>query len=227
VRLRASCRRAHGSPSLNFLVFRRLSQPGFAVACVDPGRSLLVNIVGPDGKPIGGTKATGLSDLHRTAEYEIESSTVEIHGLDSSGPRRVIATFASRKLIGSLYLNGDETGPRTIRLDSWGTITGRIVDGDGKPYGGRGLWSDHDVRTPRPEEYGVLPGGDRGEGIWIAPDGRFHLDGLVPGLKYRASVTDGVINKRCTLFRDVTVVPGEVKDLGALKVVPSVGGRDS
>ena len=69
-------------------------------------------------------------------------------------------------------------------------------------------------------ERGILPGGNRGEGDWIGPDGRFRFTGLVPGLKYGASVMDGVITQIGELFQDVTVAPGEMKDLGDLKVIP-------
>ena len=33
---------------------------------VDPGRSLTVDAVDPEGQPVGGTKATGLTDLFST-----------------------------------------------------------------------------------------------------------------------------------------------------------------
>ena len=38
-----------------------------------------------------------------------------------------------RKLIGSVYLKGDETGTLTVRLQPWGTILGRIVNDEGQP----------------------------------------------------------------------------------------------
>ncbi len=61
---------------------------------------------------------------------------------------------------------------------------------------------------------GILPG----DGV-IGSDGRFRVDGLVPGLKYGASAS-GPMTPFGDLFHDQTVAPGEVKDLGDLKVVP-------
>ena len=107
---------------------------------VDPGRTLAVTAVDPEGRPIGGTKAAGVSDLFSSSEYSQQSPTIEIHALDPSKPRRVTITHAGRKLIGSVYLKGDETGPLTIRLQPWGTITGRIVDDEGQPRGGLGIY---------------------------------------------------------------------------------------
>jgi len=71
----------------------------------------------------------------------------------------------------------------------------------------------------RPDVQGVLPGGNYNDGLRVDNDGRFRVAGLVPGLKYGATASErsrgiGV------LFQDVTVAPGEVKDLGDLKVVP-------
>ena len=65
----------------------------------------------------------------------------------------------------------------------------------------------------RPAEQGILPGGNLGGGIRIGRDGRFRIEGLVPGLKYGASASDG-FTYLGELFHDVTVTPGEVKDLG-------------
>jgi hypothetical protein len=151
-------------------------------------------------------------------EFDQSSPTIEIHALDPSKPRRVTITHAGRKLVGSVYFKGDEAGPSTVRLQPWGTITGRIVDDEGKPRGSIGLWNAGGLE-PR-AEHGMLPGGNRGEGIWIGPDGRFRFEGVVPGLKYGASVMDGVVMQIGELFQDVTVAPSEVKDLGDLKVVP-------
>jgi hypothetical protein len=107
----------------------------------------------------------------------------------------------------------------TIRLQPWGTITGRIVDDEGRPRGASGLRSFGGSRPDRPEVYGILPGGDRGGGLRLGSDGRFRFEGLVPGLKYGADVGSTFVYEG-GLFRDVTVAPGEVKDLGDLKVTP-------
>jgi hypothetical protein len=52
----------------------------------------------------------------------------------------------------------------------------------------------------------------------VDPDGRFRVEGLIPNLKYGASAQQGFMGLG-EVFRDVTLAPGEVKDLGDLKVV--------
>ncbi len=190
---------------------------------VDPGRTLSMNVVDPEGNPIGGTKARGIGESDSRTEYPQESPAIEIHALDPSKPRRVTITHAGRKLIASIYLKGDETGSMTIRLQPWGTITGRIVDDEGKPRGGLRLSSAGGSYPERPNVQGVLPGTllsadrDPNEGLRTSGDGRFRVEGLVPGLMYAASVLERSM-RIGTLFQDVTVAPGEVKDLGDLMV---------
>ena len=99
-------------------------------------------------------------------------------------------THAGRKLIGSVYLKGDETGPLTLRLQPYGTITGRIIDDNGQPSGGLKLFSTGGVWPPPPAEHGLLPAGNTG-GTHTSNDGRFRVEGLVPGLKYGGTANEG------------------------------------
>ena len=181
---------------------------------VDAGRTIAVTPVDPEGRPVAGTTASGVSDL--STEYPQPTSTIEIHALDPSQPRRVIVTHAGRKLIGSVYLKGDETGPLTMRLQPYGTITGRIVDEEGRPRAGLGIMSAGGSMPERPAEQGILPGGNYGGGIRLGRDGRFRIEGLVPGLQYGAGASEG-FNYLGELFDNVTVTPGEVQDLGDIK----------
>jgi hypothetical protein len=190
---------------------------------VEPGRTLSVTVVDQEGRPVGNTKTAGLSDLFSSTEYPQESPAFEIHGLEPSKPRRVIVTQPERKLLGSVYLRGDEASPLTIRLQPWGTIIGRIVDDEGKPRGGLRLSSADGSYPERPDVQGILPGGNHNAGIRIGGDGRFRVEGLVPGLRYGASASDQM-SLFGELFQDLTVGPGEIKDLGDMKVVPPKKG---
>ena len=186
---------------------------------VDPGRSLIIQAVDPEGRPLGGTRASGLADLSWAFAYEQDSPAIEVHALDPSRPRRVTLTHEGRKLAGSVYLKGDEVGPLTVRLQASGTVIGRIVDNEGRPRGGLELHNLDSFNAEPPPDRAMLPEGDSKPGMVVGRNGRFRVEGLIPGLKYGARATRGLVGLGA-VFRDVTVAPGEVKDLGDLKCHP-------
>jgi hypothetical protein len=148
-----------------------------------------------------------------------DSARFEIHGLDPGKPRRVVVFHERRKLIGSVLLKGDETGPTTVKLQPWGTISGRIVDAEGTPRQGMFLRSPSGSENKHPEASDILPGADWNSGIRGGNDGRFVVEGLVPGLKYQGVAHNGDFVDGI-LFEGVTVGSGEFKDLGDLKLQP-------
>jgi RNA polymerase sigma factor (sigma-70 family) len=187
----------------------------------DPGRSVKLHIVDVNGEPIGGTEVKGIGDLYRTGPHPQASADFEVHALDPSDPRRVVVTHQKRKLIGSVILNGDETGPITVRLEPWGSVAGRIVDDDGRPRPGMTLQSTDGSIVKHPEDSDILPWTDWNGGVRLGNDGRFRVEGLVPGLKYNASAAEP-FKLAGKLFVSVIVTAGEAKDLGDLKVIPAL-----
>ncbi|WP_435011011.1 sigma-70 family RNA polymerase sigma factor [Tundrisphaera lichenicola] len=185
----------------------------------DPGQSVAVEVVGPDGQPLGGTKVKGKSELFQSSPFPEESASFEIHALEPAHPRRIVVIQEDRKLIGSAFLRGDEPGPVAVKLQPWGRVAGRIIDDEGKPRKGMFIGSPGGSNNPHPETHDILPGSDWNQGIRVGDDGRFEIEGLVPGLKYSANARTG-FEAYGDLFIDVTVEPGEVKGLGDLKVQP-------
>ena len=155
---------------------------------VDAGRTITVNPVDSEGHPVAGTTASGVSD--ESSEYPQAASTIEILALDPSQPRR--DRHARRPETHRIGLpQGGRDWPLTIRLQPYGTITGRIVDEEGRPRGRLGITSAGGSMPERPAEQGILPGGNYGGGIRMGRDGRFRIEGLVPGLKYGAGASEG------------------------------------
>ena len=185
----------------------------------DPGKSVAIEVVGPDGAPIGETKAKGVSEVYQTSPVPQPSSSFEVHALDPSKPRRVVVMHEGRKLIGTALVKGNETGPVTIKLQPWGSVAGRIVDDEGQPRRRCSSAAPTASDNKHPETHDILPGSDWNQGVRVGDDGRFLVEGLVPGLKYSANARTG-FEAYGDLFVDVTVAPGEAKDLGDLKVQP-------
>jgi hypothetical protein len=185
---------------------------------VEPSRTIVVTAIDPEGRPVAGTTAVGVSERLSTSDYPQSSPAIEMDAADPARPRRLTVTHSGRKLVGSIYLKGNEPSPMTIRLQPYGTVTGRIVDDDGRPRGGLAITSADGMTPARPAEQGILPGSAVYGGIRVGRDGRFRIEGLVPGLKYGAGASEGYPHYG-ELFHDLIVTPGEVKDLGDLKLV--------
>ena len=186
---------------------------------VDPGRTLTVTVVDPEGKPIGGTKATGLTDLFSTIDYEQESPTIEIHALDPSKPRRVTITHDGRKLVGSRLPQGGRD-----RADD---RPAPALGHDHRPHRRRRGPAPRGPGTEQPRRHlsgaARRPGHPAREQFEPGRPGRPRRPvprrGPGPRPQVRGIGREGYMYIG-EVFRDVTVAPGEVKDLGDLKVVP-------
>ncbi len=192
---------------------------------VEPGGTVTLHVEDPDGRPLAGTTARGVSDVDSTFDVPQESSTVVIHALDPADPRRVVIRHEGRKLIGGSFFKGDETGERTIRLRPWGVVTGRLVDDDDRPMVGVHLRSMGGFGPQAPAEQAMLPGAGGEDGLAIGRDGRFRIEGLVPGLKYGARVFGPSQKRLGVAFRELVVAPGQVKDLGDVQLKPFGRGQ--
>jgi RNA polymerase sigma factor (sigma-70 family) len=185
----------------------------------EPGRSVPCEVVGPDGTPLGETRVKGQQELFQSSPVPQTSPHFTVYALDPSRPRRVIVMHEGRKLIGTVFLKGDEVGPIVIKLQPWGSVAGRILDDEGRPRKGMFIGSPGGSENKHPETHDILPGSDWNQGVRVGDDGRFRVEGLVPGLKYSATARAG-FEAFGDLFVDVTVAPGEARDLGDLKVQP-------
>jgi hypothetical protein len=189
---------------------------------LDPGRSATVEVVDAEGRPLGGTRVVDTGDGRPRVVDNQESASYEVLAIDPARPRRVTVAHEARKLAGSILVRGDEAGPITLKLQPWGTILGRVVDDEGRPRKNIGLVGGElrprrGMNSTKPAEEGVLTLDRNGRGLLLGDDGRFRIEGLVPGLKYGVYAVE---SPRAVgdLFRDVVVAPGEVKDLGDLKI---------
>ena len=139
-----------------------------------------------------------------------------VEAFDPNKPRLLQFVHEGKKLSGFLRLQGDEKGPLQVRLERWGTLTGRLIALEGKPV--------TRLRTAcyPTEKY-------QGEFMYdpfqrVQPDanGRFRIDGLAPGLKYDLWVFDG--NNHLEIVggrpKELTFQAGEMKDLGEVQFKP-------
>jgi hypothetical protein len=180
----------------------------------DRGQTLKGKLVGPDGEPVAGALMMGAEDHFQSWSHQpLPSADFEVHSLGSEVKRGLLFYHEAKQLAGAYVVKPDEAGPVTIRLESCGNLTGRLVDDGGLPQAGAQMtcerpYEDEDSRF----EKGSLP-----SPIKTDKDGRFRVAGLVPGLKYSLRLWNG---KRIVGYpvKDATIKAGEIKDLGDVKV---------
>jgi protocatechuate 3,4-dioxygenase beta subunit len=169
---------------------------------VRPARTVLGTVAGLDGKPLTGVRVVGLIP---TPEDEVlESASFTVTALN---PRRCRDLYFHHEKLGLgkfLTIQGDETKPLAVQLEPCGTVVGRILDKAGKPMPGV------NVGFLRHADYYTLTV----SAAATDANGRFHLEGLVPGPKY--SFTHNSSRRLLKDVGEMQVESGRSKNMGDL-----------
>jgi protocatechuate 3,4-dioxygenase beta subunit len=191
------------------------------------GRALAGTVLDPEGRPLADAHAAGLGATPKFFDRsagKLPTAAFSVSGLHPKKSRSVLLIHPEKKLARLLTVRPDEAGPLAVRLEATGTLVGRIVDAEGKPLAGLKVSG---LLSFKPEDNKGLPAELRfnfpswthliqGEAL-TDKDGKFRVEGLIPGLKYLLNVT-----RETELLPDftrdnVTVESGKTKDLGELK----------
>jgi hypothetical protein len=199
--------------------------PGVESATVtvalDPGLSVPVTVLGPDGRELPGAVTIG-RELRMSSFGEVPLATgrFDIRALQHGEKRRVIAFHTEKKLAGSVVVTGGQSERAVVRLEPWGEAIGRLVDDTGRPVkdGFQTPLTDGACYTDL--DQGASPVRPNRGNDQVPPDGRFRLGGLAPGLKYRFQFhTYKREREHGKAVLEVVVKPGEVKDLGDVRLL--------
>ena len=194
-----------------------------------PAMTVTGRVVGPDGQPIQDAWMISLACpspspsawlLWRAQHHgSVKSGRFEVHGLDPDVEVPVYFLDPHRKLGATADFSGKSAagGPVTIRLQPCGTAQARLVDASGKPVvGDRASYLISMAVTPpylfRHQE-ATLAEIDKinyADGPVSDALGRIVLPALIPGAPYRLSNFKAGTQR----YKDFTVKPGEVFDLG-------------
>jgi RNA polymerase sigma factor (sigma-70 family) len=214
---------------------------------LDPGLKKTGTITGPDGKPVTNVIAFGLTAIPdpgartfpRSSRFgplppeRLKTSEFTAVGLNPKEPRHLVFLQPEKKLGKIIKVKGDEKEPLSVKLEPLGAITGRVLTEDGKPAEERivipgsanlfAFYRDYPIellqnmRSDRRMGRLIrwLP-----EGVKTDAEGKFRMDGLIPGLPYRVTVTTQAVGMRgipSHAHEDIIVEAGKTKDLGDLK----------
>jgi protocatechuate 3,4-dioxygenase beta subunit len=194
---------------------------------LDPGQTLAGTVVGPDGKPLTGVLAWGLAPAFGKYDLQLGLPTLRMAtftatGLDDRNPRYMLFWHKEKGLGRAVLVWGDERGPITLHLEPLGTVTGRLVDEEGKPLAGITVNADwSSARRGIYRQFSGLVTGNhlQPEGLFWQTvktdgEGRFQMPRLIPGFSYELR-TDA--NARLT--KNLPAPTGGVpKDLGTITI---------
>ena len=213
-----------GEPAPVDLAFRR-------------ARQVAGTVLDPDGRPLGGARAYGLYpvggwfDLNQDSAFLVRGlrpprflSPTDVLAspnvraafgrMKQVPPRVLVFRHDARGLAGSVDVRGNEDGPIAARLRPWAVASGRLVDADGQARAGVAL-RPQIADKPRFGEPAIDHDPRR---IVTGPDGRFRLDGLVPGLAYHLYHEDPATGGFTFRFIPVPAAePGATTDLGDVR----------
>jgi protocatechuate 3,4-dioxygenase beta subunit len=173
---------------------------------LDPGKTVKGTVLDPDGKPLTGVSISGPFWSY-VSMRDLPSAVFTIPAVDPERPQAYFFEHQKRRLAGAAVLKGDEPEGFTLKLKPTATVTGRVVAEDGEPV------RNADIHGRI--EAGQLNITQSWNGFfWSRTDGegRFQIEGLLAGVKVGAQTESG------NLFENLTLKPGEVRDLGDRKV---------
>ncbi len=179
-----------------------------------------LTVLDPAGIPLGGSDIQEVESGKPGATRRHEAATVTLGGFAPGRSRRVVIRHRERRLAATLLVAAAAGPTQSVRLAPWGAVRGRVVGADGVPrattrFGPEAVFANQPTReltdlVPVGTDFGVLQ---------TDPAGRFHLVGLVPGMRYGAAISESGGFLDGDLFTDLTVEPGEVKNLGDVRAV--------
>jgi beta-lactamase regulating signal transducer with metallopeptidase domain len=167
---------------------------------VQPGVTRTIRVVDPDGKPVVGARirfqprVTNFSGSQSSAEFQVS-------GLRPREVRVIDANHLDRKLAGTVEVRAEDQGVAILKLLPWGTVVGKLVDADGLPRAKVDLELDKGRQDLVPTD----------------SQGHFRLESIVPGRPTGIVVLSLPYRVTGKIATPLTLVPGEVKDLGEVR----------
>jgi hypothetical protein len=183
---------------------------------LDSGIVRTGTVMDPEGRPLSGVGMIGEGFQYMNQFHGLGGSQFTVTGLSTSPllPRTLIFRHEARRLGKTRLVDVNQTGPLEVRLEPTASWTGRLLDASGRPCEGIEVQVLRLIREPT---RGAQPPFSPPIRATTGPDGRFRIDGIVPGTvqKIQAVGFKGECNG--FILEDWTPKPGEVRDLGEIR----------
>jgi len=170
---------------------------------LDPGRSISVQIADADGQPLTGVTAVGLGTQGIPAT--VTGDTAKVVSLDRRFGRFLQLRHEEKNLGRIVRVDSKTPDLLKIRLAPCASISGRIVDVEGRPFPGVEI----DLKLVKAGDFsGRFPEAH------TDMDGRYRFDNVLPGWDYYLyAAAKGDIS--FSVSKLVSIQPGKNIDLGA------------
>jgi RNA polymerase sigma factor (sigma-70 family) len=204
-------------PTHNTLVGLDLAPDTREVTCnltLDPGKTLTGTVVDPDGKPISGVTLQGIWGYPSAPQRPLATPRFTLPAVDPDRPQPFFFLHRDRKLGVMVMLKGDKTEGITVKLQPMGVITGRLLDPDSVPVAEGAL-----MGTFESGQFGVKEGWSGFFWASVEKEGRFRAS-VIPGVQVGAYFSTRANRIGARVFEKLTVKPGQVHDVGDIKVNP-------
>jgi protocatechuate 3,4-dioxygenase beta subunit len=198
-----------------FLNVDAKSPPAEQAIELTPAAPVRGRLLDPDGKPLRGVRVRGLSTSEDDWSDPLRDAEFTAAPPHPDRPRRMTFRQSERKLVGTAVVVAGSAKPVDFKLEPWGELTGRLLDTDGKPIAGASIYAPAgkgvDGKTVDMVRIGT---------VFTDANGRFRIDGLLPGVAYDLNFREFKPGGRARLGPVTGVVglkAGEERDLGDVK----------
>jgi hypothetical protein len=202
-------------PLQNYGAFARIDPPK-AVDSVkrdvtlDPGWTFTGTVLGPDGKPLAGTRSNGLTGWGWRNKEGTETAEFTVRGFNPRRPHDLFFRQQETGLVGLAQPPKKNGGTITVQMQPGARVTGRLVDAAGRQRAGVEL--EVSFRLKDDSSWWLLHSPKR---IKTDREGRFEIEALLPGYEFRLSDGESELPLTGPFHW------GQTKDLGDVRPRPS------
>jgi beta-lactamase regulating signal transducer with metallopeptidase domain/protocatechuate 3,4-dioxygenase beta subunit len=180
---------------------------------LDQGWTFTGTVLGPEGTPLAGARAFGLTDREVWEQEGMSRADFAVRQFNPRRPREVLLQHTEKGLIGVASSPKFEDDSIVVQMRPGAVVTARLLDADGRPWAGVKLHLDvQTLSKGKPRWNGYSP-----EILKTDQEGRLRLEALLPGYAYRLTHYFSEERKSRLIFGEA-LRSGQTNDLGDVRM---------